>query len=118
MKNAEVLKMVVVTAEVVPEAVLNAVGDFSFLTSYYMPLVVMACLIVGYCIKHIAWLDTVANEYIPTIMVVLGAIVGCLASGFSLEVAIHGAFSGLASTGLHQLFVQFIEKSKNEGSDH
>lgn len=89
--------------------------DLSFLVDYYMPMVVVTCLMVGYCIKHITWLDVVANEYIPTIMMVLGALIGCLASGFTLEVAIHGAFSGLASTGLHQLFSQFINRS--EGSE-
>ena len=28
--------------------------ELKFLSEYYMPIVLTACLIVGYCIKHIA----------------------------------------------------------------
>ena len=40
--------------------------DLGFLNEYYIPLVLVACLIVGACVKHIKWLDKVSNEYIPT----------------------------------------------------
>ena len=76
--------------------------DLGFIAEYYMPIVLIACLIVGYCIKHISWLEAIANEYIPTIMAILGAVIGCIANGITLEAVIAGAFSGLASTGLHQ----------------
>ena len=84
--------------------------DLGFITEYYMPMVLVACLIVGYCIKHISWLNKVSNEYIPTIMAVLGAVLAGATNGFALEVIIAGAFSGLASTGLHQAFTQIINK--------
>lgn len=86
--------------------------ELGFITEYYMPLVLAACLIVGYCIKHISWLDKISNEYIPTIMAVLGAVLGCVANGTTLETVIAGAFSGLASTGLHQVFTQIINKEQ------
>ena len=84
--------------------------DLTFIAEYYMPMVVIACLIVGYCIKNISWLAGIANEYIPTIMAVLGAVLGCVSAGFSFESVVAGAVSGLASTGLHQAFKQIINK--------
>lgn len=90
--------------------------DLGFLTEYYIPVVVLACLIVGYCVKHVTWLDAISNEYIPAILAILGAILGCVAnSTVSLETVVAGAFSGLASTGLHQVFKQIISKVYTEG---
>ena len=93
--------------------------DLNFLTDYYIPVVLVACLIVGYCIKHIKWLDKVANEYIPTILAVLGAVLAVLSaylgkSPIMLETVVYGAFTGLASTGLHQAFTQVINKNSGE----
>lgn len=89
--------------------------DLGFLTEYYIPVVVLACLIVGYCVKHIKWLEAISNEYIPAILTVLGAVLGCVAnSTVNLETIVAGAFSGLASTGLHQVFKQIISKTKTE----
>lgn len=86
------------------------------LQELYMPLVVLAGLIVGYCIKNIKWLDELSNQYIPTILAVLGAVLGCMINQSATpENIIYGALSGLASTGLHQWFTQTILK---EGSSH
>lgn len=85
--------------------------DLGFITQNYIPVVLVACLVVGYCIKHITWLDKVGNEYIPTILAVLGAVLGCVAGGgITLESIVYGALTGLASTGMHQVFKQLIEK--------
>ena len=89
--------------------------DFGFLTDYYVPVVVVACLIVGYCIKHIKWLDKISNEYIPSILAILGAVLACVAnSTVDLNTIVYGAFSGLASTGLHQAFTKIIEKGSGD----
>ena len=92
--------------------------DLSFLTDYYIPVILVACLIVGYCIKHITWLEKISNEYIPAILAVLGAALACIStrSGgnpITLETIVYGAFTGLASTGLHQAFKQIIEKNNS-----
>ena len=89
--------------------------NLNFLNDYYIPVVLVACLIVGYCIKHIAWLEKVANEYIPTILAALGAGLAILSAcgggnPVTLETIVYGAFTGLASTGLHQAFTQIISK--------
>ena len=87
--------------------------DLGFLTDYYMPVVLVACLIVGYCIKHIKWLDAISNEYIPSILAILGAVLACVAnSTVDLNTIVYGAFSGLASTGLHQAFTEIIKKGE------
>lgn len=89
--------------------------DLGFLQEYYIPVVLVACLIVGYCIKHITWLDKVSNQYIPTVLVVLGAVLAVLSAylgktPITLETVVYGAFTGLASTGLHQAFKNIINK--------
>ena len=87
--------------------------DLNFITDYYVPVVVVACLVVGYCIKHIKKLEAVANEYIPTILAILGAILCCVAnSSIDLNSIVYGALSGLASTGMHQMFYQIINKEE------
>lgn len=86
--------------------------DLGFLTEYYIPVVIVACLIVGYVIKKS--LDFIPNKYIPLILAVLGAIVGCIAnSTIDLNTVVYGSFSGLASTGLHQAFSKIIEKEED-----
>lgn len=93
--------------------------DLGFLQEYYIPMVLVACLVVGYCIKHITWLDKVSNEYIPTILALLGAVLAVLSaylgkSSITLETVVYGAFTGLASTGLHQMFNQVINKNSEK----
>ena len=79
----------------------------SFIDVYYMPIVLVGCFCVGYVMKH--WLPT-DNKWIPTVMLVLGAVLGCIANGaLTLENIVCGGVSGLASTGMHQMLVQLIE---------
>ena len=82
--------------------------DFSALENYFVLTVVLACLVAGYVIKK--WIKDVDNKYIPTILVVLGLVLNLFVSGFSIESAVFGAVMGLASTGFHQAFKQYIEK--------
>ncbi len=89
--------------------------DLGFIQDYYIPVVLVACLVVGYCIKHITWLEKVSNQYIPSILAILGAVLACVAnSSITLDTVVYGAFTGLASTGLHQAFTRLINK-KTEG---
>lgn len=82
--------------------------DFTVFENYFVLSVVLACLIVGYIIKK--WINDVDNKYIPTVVTVFGMVLNLAVSGVSVESAIFGAFMGLASTGLHQAFKQYIEK--------
>ena len=89
--------------------------DFAALTEYFVMVVVMACLVVGYIIK--TSFNFVPNKYIPTILAVLGAALNAIVSGISVETIVYGALMGLASTGMHQAFTRFIEKSTTEAEE-
>lgn len=79
----------------------------NFLTQYYIPIVLVACLVIGYLMKKFMPTD---NKWIPLTVTVLGAVFACLADQhITFELVVSGAVSGLASTGLHQLFKQFID---------
>ena len=72
-----------------------------------VPIIVVACLVVGYVIKHTPKLDAIAS-YIPVIVCVLGAILGAVINGLTVDAIVIGAVSGLASTGLHQAFTKVL----------
>lgn len=82
--------------------------DLTNITDFLVPIIVVACLIVGYIIKHTPHLDVIANDYIPLVVVLLGAILGALINGVGIESIVYGAVSGLASTGLHQAFTKTL----------
>ena len=81
--------------------------DFTQLTQYFVLVVMVACLVVGYILK--TSFDGVPNKYIPTILAVVGAVLNAITSGVSVNSIVYGALMGLASTGLHQAFTRFIE---------
>ena len=83
--------------------------DFTTLTNYFVLVVVVACLIVGYVIKHATFLKKIPNDDIPCILAIFGAVLNLAVSGLSLESAVWGALMGLASTGMHQTFSNWIE---------
>ena len=81
-----------------------------FLNEYMIPVVLGICLVVGYIVKK--WVHDVDNKYIPTIVTVLGAVLAVWFNSWSVtpEIILSGLVTGAASTGMHQLFTQFIEK--------
>ena len=91
-------------------------GILTNMQDFIVPIIVLACLVIGYVIKHTPYLDKIANSYIPLIVTVLGAILGVVTSGLTIEAVIYGAVSGLASTGLHQAFTKVLGLDK-EGED-
>lgn len=88
--------------------------DFTILIDYFVLVVMVACLVVGYIIKHATFLKWIQNEDIPIILAFFGAILNIFVSGFSIESVVYGAVMGLASTGLHQGFKKFIENNVSE----
>lgn len=84
--------------------------DFSALSEYFVLVVLVACLVVGYIIK--SSLNFIPNKFIPTILAVLGAVLNAVVTGLSIESIVYGAVMGLASTGMHQAFKQFVENKK------
>ena len=87
--------------------------DFvTIFTDHFVLVVMVACLVVGYIIKHATFFKWIPNDDIPVALAILGAIVNTIVGGLSIDSIVYGALMGLASTGLHQAFKQFIEKSK------
>lgn len=88
--------------------------DISALSNYLVLIVLGICLCVGYVIKHS--LDFIPNKYIPLIMLILGTITNILMnlSNVNAEVILAGMLSGLASTGLHQVFSKFINNEEEK----
>jgi prepilin signal peptidase PulO-like enzyme (type II secretory pathway) len=85
--------------------------DFTQVTNYFVLVVLVACLVVGYILK--TSFTSFPNKYIPTVLALIGMTLNLAVSGLSIESAVYGAVMGLASTGLHQAFTRFIE-GKNE----
>lgn len=83
--------------------------DFTILTEHFVFVVLVACLVVGYIIKHATFLKQIPNNDIPVILAVVGAVLNTIVSGLSVESFVYGAVMGLASTGLHQGFKTFVE---------
>ena len=83
--------------------------DLGFLNDYLVLVVVGVCLCVGYVLKNS--FPSLDNKYIPLIMAILGIVLNVwIVKAISPDVLLGGMFSGLASTGLHQLFVTLINK--------
>ena len=80
-----------------------------FLNAYVIPEILVLCLLLGFIIKM--WIKDVDNRWIPTIVAVVGAGTAVLMNldAVTIDVIVGGAVSGLASTGLHQMFKQWME---------
>ena len=91
--------------------------DLAIVSTFISPIIVIACLCVGFVLKH-AIPSEKLDHFIPLIVMVLGIILNFWAAGaIALETAVTGAVSGLASTGLYEAFTQLIHfdnKSKGE----
>lgn len=85
-----------------------------FLNEFMLPVVLGICLCIGYIVKK--WIKDVDNKYIPTVCAVLGIFLAVWISGWEVtpKVLLGGLVSGLASTGMHQLFTQYINRAKTE----
>lgn len=82
--------------------------DLGFLTEYILPIILGICLCVGYILKNVVPNENV-NRFIPLIMGILGVALNVwINMSFTAEILLGGLFSGLASTGLHQIFAQLI----------
>ena len=88
--------------------------DIGFLTEYAIPLIVGICLCVGYIIKNLVPSDGI-NRFIPLITGALGVLLNFWVNQqFTAEVLLGGLFSGLASTGLYELFRNLINRGDSK----
>lgn len=84
--------------------------NVDFLNQYAVPVIVGICLCVGYIIKNMLPGERM-KRYIPLIMGVLGAVLALWINGaMNPNILLQGLFSGLASTGLYELFHNLLKK--------
>ncbi len=85
-----------------------------FLSAYMVPVIIGLCLCAGYVVKH--WIKDIDNKIIPTLCAVLGVVVAIWINWGNItpEAILSGLASGLASTGLHQAFTQFLGKKNTD----
>ena len=87
--------------------------NIEFLQDYIVLIVVGICLCVGYILKNVVTTEKV-NRFIPLIMGLLGIALNVWVNAFTFtpEVLLGGLFSGLASTGLYELFKNLINRKE------
>lgn len=73
---------------------------------YMIPIITAGALCIGYVMKK--WLPT-DDKWIPTVLLILGALSGIFVCGLSYEGIVKGMVSGLAAVGLHQVFKQHMK---------
>ena len=85
--------------------------DLSFLTSYAVPVVIGICLCIGYVVK--TSLTFIKNKYIPLIMAIVGILLSIwINRSIDPNIILSGMFSGLASTGLYEMFRNIINNKE------
>ena len=87
--------------------------NITFLTEFAVPIIVGICLCVGYIVKNMIPSDGI-NKYIPLIMGALGVALNVWINlGITPQILLGGLFSGLASTGMHQVFKNLINHKED-----
>ena len=84
--------------------------DLTFLNEFLVVIVLAFCLGVGFIIKYS--LDFIDNKSIPLIMGIVGVTFNVFVNSGAVTpvVIVGGLISGLASTGLYEMFRNFISK--------
>ena len=80
--------------------------NIDFIDGMIMPIITAAALCIGFVMKK--WMPT-DDKWIPTVLLVLGAISGVILFGVDYEGIVKGMVSGLAAVGLHQVFKQHMK---------
>ena len=85
--------------------------NIEFLQDYIVLIVVGICLCIGYILKNVVTTEKV-NRFIPLVMGLLGIALNVWVNAFTFtpEVLLGGLFSGLASTGLYELFKNLMNR--------
>lgn len=86
--------------------------NLEVISKLFIPMVLVFCLCIGYLMKNYMPAD---NKIIPTVLFFVGCICGVICLGVNFEAVVRGGLTGLASTGLHQSFKQFVSNPKVGG---
>ena len=88
--------------------------DINIIDEMIMPIITAACLCIGFVMKK--WMPT-DDKWIPTVLLLIGAISGLILFGADYEGVVKGMVSGLAAVGLHQTFKQHIKADDKPEAD-
>lgn len=81
--------------------------DISFVTNYISPIILIACLGVGYTLHTLN--NKILNSFIPIISATLGIFAAIWSLGkFDLPTIVTGMISGLAATGMYEAFKNIL----------
>ena len=80
--------------------------NMDYIDGLIMPIITAGCLCIGYVMKK--WMPT-DDKWIPTVLLILGAVSGLIMFGLDYEGIVKGMVSGLAAVGLHQAFHQHLK---------
>ena len=82
--------------------------DFEQITTLISPIIVIACMTLGYIIKH-TFKNEKINAFIPFICAITGILANLWTTGIvDLTSITTGAVSGLAATGLYEGFTNIL----------
>lgn len=83
--------------------------DIAIITTLISPIITIACLAIGFVLKELIP-GKIINRFIPLIVLILGIVFNIWAVGaVTFEVCVAGAISGLASSGLYEVFRQMLK---------
>ena len=81
--------------------------DLSQLTDFVSPIILIACLGIGYSLHSLH--NKILNSFIPIILAILGILAAVWSFGtFDLPTVVTGMISGLASSGMYEAFKNMI----------
>ncbi len=87
--------------------------DLNYLQEFCIPVIVGICLCVGYVIK--TSFPSLDNKYIPLVLAVLGLSLNVwISSDINPSIILAGLFSGLSSTGLHEMFRNLLNNKESK----
>ena len=82
--------------------------DFTTLTEHFVLVVMVACLVVGYIIKHATFLNKIPNTDIPCILAVIGAILNGLSGRLLKNSESRTKILGLLSRNIQSFLIMTI----------
>lgn len=86
--------------------------DFEQVTALISPIIIIACMTLGYIIKH-TFKNEKLNAFIPFICAITGIIANIWTTGVvDLMSVTTGAVSGLAATGCYEGFTNVLNLPK------
>lgn len=89
--------------------------DIQNIDDYMIPIITAGSLCIGFVMKK--WMPA-DDKWIPTVLLILGALSGIFVCGLSYEGIVKGMVSGLAAVGLHQVFKQHLKLDEVKYEDH